>query len=110
MQRIIDSILKKKDVLVFLILLLFSLYLIIDSNYYQKYKFINLSNNFVTNILQEHSSIIEYFKLKDYNTDLIKENINLKNEMLNNNYKDIDSILLRKKFIYTDAKIISNNV
>ncbi|MDA0757551.1 MAG: rod shape-determining protein MreC [Bacteroidetes bacterium] len=110
MQRIIDSILKKKDVLVFLILLLFSLYLIIDSNYYQKYKFINLSNNFVTNILQEHSSIIEYFKLKDYNTDLIKENINLKNEMLNNNYKNIDSVLLRKKFIYTDAKIISNNV
>ena len=81
MQRIIDSIFKKKDVLVFLVLLLFSLYLIIDSNYFHKSKILKLSNNIVNNILKEYSSISEYIKLKEYNTTLTKENIKLKNEL-----------------------------
>ena len=110
MQRIIDSILAKKDVLVFLILLLFSLYLIINSNYYHKSKVLNLSNNFTTHILNEYSSINAYFKLKEYNKTLIKENVSLKNELQNFKFIDLDSAFLKKEFIYSDAKIISNNI
>lgn len=110
MQRIIDSILAKKDVLVFLILLLFSLYLIINSNYYHKSKVLNLSNNFTTHILNEYSSINAYFKLKEYNKTLIKENVRLKNELQRFNLEKIDSVFLKQKFIYTDAKIITNNI
>jgi rod shape-determining protein MreC len=110
MQRIIDSILAKKDVLVFLILLLFSLYLIINSNYYHKSKVLNLSNNFTTHILNEYSSINAYFKLKEYNKKLIKENVRLKNELQRFNLEKIDSVFLKEKFIYTDAKIITNNI
>ena len=100
MQRIIDSILAKKDVLVFLILLLFSLYLIINSNYYHKSKVLNLSNNFTTHILNEYSSINAYFKLKEYNKALIKENVSLKNELQNFKFIDLDSAFLKKEFIY----------
>ena len=110
MQRIIDSILKKKDVLVFLILLLFSLYLIIDSNYFHKSKILKLSNNIVNDILKEYSSINEYIKLKEYNTTLTKENIKLKNELQKFKLKKTDSTFLKQEFIYTDAKVISNNV
>ena len=110
MQRIIDNILKFKDVLVFLILLLFSIFLIINSNYYHKYKVLNLSNNFVADVLKEYSTINEYIKLKGYNIKLIKENVKLKNELQRFNIEKIDSVFLKQKFIYTDAKIITNNI
>ena len=110
MQRIIDNILKFKDVLVFLILLLFSIFLIINSNYYHKYKVLNLSDNFVADVLKEYSSYIEYIKLKEYYIKLIKENVGLKNELQRFNIEKIDSVFLEQKFIYTDAKIISNNI
>jgi len=110
MQRIIDSILAKKDVLVFLILLLFSLYLITNSNFYHKAKILKVSNNFTNLIFDEYSYLNEYFRLEDYNDALIKENVRLHNELQNFKSINIDSSLLKKDFIYSNAKIISNNI
>ena len=79
MQRIIDSILNHKDVLVFLILLLLSLYLLIDSNYFHKSKLNNFSDNFSKVILKESSSIEDYLNLRNENEKLVKENLRLNN-------------------------------
>ena len=77
MQRIIDSILYYKDVLVFLILLLFSIYLVVDSNHYHQSKLNSISNNFTSIIFEWSSSIENYFNLKDNNEELIQENLDL---------------------------------
>tara|TARA_B100000767_G_scaffold69723_1_gene66356 strand:+ start:1610 stop:2416 length:807 start_codon:yes stop_codon:yes gene_type:complete len=109
MQRIIDSILSSKDVLVFLILLSFSLYLLIDSNYYNKSKFNNLSNNFTKIIFKESSSLINYFNLREENRSLIKENLSLRNLLYLKKETINDNIFYDSKYIFSDAKIISNN-
>ena len=109
MQRIIDSILSNKDVLVFLVLLFFSLYLLIDSNYYHKSKFNNLSNNYAKVIIKKSSSLINYFNLKEENEKLIRENLSLKNLLYLKKETTNDSSFFDTKYIFSDAKIISNN-
>ena len=109
MQRIIDSILSNKDVLVFIILLLFSLYLLVDSNHYHQSKLNNLSNNFVKGVLKESSYIKEYFNLENENKKLVQENLNLKNIFYSSQEILNDSILISQKYFFSSAKIISNN-
>ena len=109
MQRIIDSILSNKDVLVFIILLLFSLYLLVDSNHYHQSKLNNLSNNFVKGVLKESSYIKEYFNLENENKKLVQENLNLKNLFYSSQEILNDSILISQKYFFSSAKIISNN-
>ena len=109
MQRIIDSILSNKDVLVFLILLLFSIYLVIDSNHYHQSKFNSFSNNFTSIIFKKYSSLENYFNLNHENEELIKENLDLKNRLYSNKEIIYDTILINTSHIFSSAKIISNN-
>ena len=81
MQQIIDFIIRKKDVAVYFILLLFSLSLIFNSNYFHRSKVIILLNNISNFSSQNFDYITEYFELKDINLDLIKENLFLKNQL-----------------------------
>lgn len=109
MQRIIDSILSHKDVLVFIILLLSSLYLLVDSNYYHKSKVNNISNNFAKVIFKKTSSFNEYFNLKIENEKLVKENLDLKNLFFFKQDISNESTLTNSKYFYSSAKIINNN-
>jgi len=109
MQRIIDSILYYKDVLVFLILLLFSIYLVVDSNHYHQSKLNSISNNFTSIIFEWSSSIENYFNLKDNNEELIQENLDLINRLYSNKEIIDDSLLIKSSYIFSSAKIINNN-
>jgi len=109
MQRIIDSILNHKDVLVFLILLLLSLYLLIDSNYFHKSKLNNFSDNFSKVILKESSSIEDYLNLRNENKKLVKENLRLNNIVFSKKEIPNDSLLNNSKYFFSAAKIITNN-
>jgi len=109
MQRIIDSILYYKDVLVFLILLLFSIYLVTYSNNYNQSKFNSISNN-VTNIIFEKYSLVEnYFNLKNKNEKLVKENLDLINRLFSKEEIINDSTVTNSSYIFSSAKIITNN-
>jgi len=110
MQQIIDFIIRKKDVVVYFILLSLSLALILNSNYFQKSKVLLLSNN-ISNYTKENLNFFnEYFKLKEVNFQLSKENLDLKNKLEKTNInKGLDS-LRNLNFSYKNAKVISNNL
>ena len=81
MQQIIDFIIRKKDVVVYLILLSFSFALILNSNYFQKSKVLLLSNS-ISNYTKENLNFFnDYFKLKEVNYKLSEENLALKNNL-----------------------------
>ena len=110
MQQIIDFIIRKKDVVVYLILLLFSLSLIFNSNYFHRSKVIILLNNISSFSSENFDYIIEYFELKDINLDLTKENLFLKNQLEKvKQYSNLDS-LKNTNFTFRNAKVISNNL
>ena len=122
MRKIIDFLIKNIHSLTFSLLLLLSLTQIINKNYYHNRKFqlcmhvdmicirkFNFfSNSFVNLINEEKQSIVEYFELKKINEKLVSEN-----NLLRNNYsknKKIDSVKSVNNYLFTSAKIISNNI
>ena len=110
MQQIIDFIIRKKDVVVYFILLLFSLSLIFNSNYFHRSKVIILLNNISNFSSENFDYITEYFELKDMNLDLTKENLFLKNQLEKvKQYSNLDS-LKNTNFTFRNAKVISNNL
>ena len=110
MQQIIDFIIRKKDVVVYFILLLFSLVLILNSNYFQKSKVLLLSNSISNYTTENLNHFKEYFKLKEINYKLSEENLVLKNQLEKiNEISSLDS-LTNENFLYKNAKVISNNL
>ena len=110
MQQIIDFIIRKKDVVVYFILLLFSLSLIFNSNYFHRSKVIILLNTISSFSSENFDYINEYFELKDINLDLTKENLFLKNQLEKvKQYSNLDS-LKNINFTFRNAKVISNNL
>ena len=110
MQQLIDFILRKKDVVVYFILLFLSLSFIFNSNYFHKSKVILFSNS-ITNYTNEvFENINWYFELKKINSSLVEENLILKNQLEKFiKKKSIDS-LKNVAFQYQNAKVISNNL
>ena len=110
MQQIIDFIIRKKDVVVYFILLLFSLVLILNSNYFQKSKVLLLSNSISNYTTENLNYFKEYFKLKEINYKLSEENLVLKNQLEKiNEISSLDSLSITN-FSYKNAKVISNNL
>ena len=110
MQQIIDFIIRKKDVVVYLILLIFSLTLVFNSNYFHKSKVLIFSNSIANYSTENLNYLNEYFELKKINSNLLEENLFLKNllEKINKNIS-LDS-LTNINFSYKNAKVISNNL
>ena len=110
MQQLIDFILRKKDVVVYFVLLFLSLSLIFNSNYFHKSKFIIFSNG-ITNYTNEvFENINWYFELKKINSSLVEENLILKNQLEKFIEKSSIDSLENVDFQYQNAKVISNNL
>ena len=110
MQQIIDFIIRKKDVVVYLILLSFSFALILNSNYFQKSKVLLFSNNISNYTTKNLNYFNEYFKLKELNYKLSEENLVLKNQLEKTNESSVLDSLTNENFLYKNAKVISNNL
>jgi len=110
MQQIIDYIIRKKDVVVYLILLLFSFLLIINSNYFHKSKILLFSNNITNYTFDKLSFFNEYFELQKINSILNEENLFLKSQLEKIVNKDFIDSLENVSFKYKNAKVISNNL
>ena len=110
MQQIIDFIIRKKDGVVYLILLIFSLTLVFNSNYFHKSKVLIFSNSIANYSTENFNYLNEYFELKKINSSLLEENLVLKNQLekINKNIS-LDS-LTNINFSYKNAKVISNNL
>jgi rod shape-determining protein MreC len=110
MQQLIDFILRKKDVVVYFILLFLSLSFIFNSNYFHKSKVILFSNSITNYTNEAFENINWYFELKKINSSLVEENLILKNQLEKFiEKKSIDS-LKNVAFQYQNAKVISNNL
>ena len=110
MQRIIDSIIRKKNVLIYFLLLSFSLSLVFQTNFFQKSKIIVFSNSTANYFNEMFNNLNGYFNLKRINSELANENLFLKNQLENIiNKKQLDS-LDNAIFKYQNAKVISNSL
>jgi len=106
----IDFIIRKKDVLVYFVLLFFSIAILLNSNYFHKSKIILIANN-ISNFTTERFMLFnEFFDLKNINKKLIAENLNLKNELEKIKSKPFFDTISSANFSYQNAKIISNNL
>ena len=110
MQQLIDFILRKKDVVVFFILLFLSLSFIFNSNYFHKSKVILFSNSITNYTNEAFENINWYFELKKINSSLVEENLILKNQLEKFIEKNSIDSLENVAFQYQNAKVISNNL
>ena len=78
MRQIISFLIKNKNFLLYLFLLLLSLVFTIQSHSYHRSKFVNSANLFSGGIYGTLSTVQDYFKLKTRNQNLIEENTRLR--------------------------------
>ena len=110
MQQITDFIIRKKDVVVYLILLILSLALVFNSNYFHKSKVLIFSNSIANYSTENFNYLNEYFELKKINSNLLEENLILKNQLEKVNKPTSLDSLTNINFSYKNAKVISNNL
>lgn len=113
MQQIFNFILKNSNRLLFLLLLVISLSLTIQSHSYHKSKVISSANFFTGGIYEKVNNINEYFGLKSQNEELAQENARLKSLLFNQKdttkLPQIDSIKGVKKTDIIVSKVIRNS-
>lgn len=113
MQQIFNFILKNSNRLLFLLLLVISLSLTIQSHSYHKSKIISSANFFTGGIYERVNNINEYFNLKSQNEELALENARLKSLLFNQKdttkLPEVDSIKGVKKTDIIVSKVIHNS-
>ena len=113
MQQIVNFILKNSNRLLFLLLLVISLSLTIQSHSYHKSKIISSANFFTGGIYEKVNNIDEYFSLRAQNDELALENARLKSLLFNQKdtakLPEIDSIKGVKKTDIIVSKVIRNS-
>jgi rod shape-determining protein MreC len=113
MQQIFNFVLKNSNRLLFLLLLVISLSLTIQSHSYHKSKIISSANFFTGGIYEKVNNIDEYFNLRTQNDELALENARLKSLLFNQKdttkLPEIDSVKGVKKTDIILSKIIRNS-
>lgn len=112
MQQIFNFILKNSNRLLFLLLLVISLSLTIQSHSYHKSKVISSANFFTGGIYEKMNNVDEYFGLRKQNEELALENARLKSLLFNikdtTKLPQFDSIKGVKKTDIIVSKVIRN--
>jgi rod shape-determining protein MreC len=101
MQQLFTLLFKNSTKLLFLLLLIFSFTMTIQSHSYHKSKLISSANLVSGNVYEQMNDVSEYFKLRATNTQLAQENAKLKMLL----FKQIDTT----KPIVMDLKGINNS-
>ncbi|MCF6130991.1 rod shape-determining protein MreC [Flavobacterium wongokense] len=113
MQQIFNFILKNSNRLLFLLLLVISVSLTIQSHSYHKSKIISSANFFTGGIYEKINNIDEYFGLRKQNEELAQENARLKSILFNQKdttkLPQIDTIRGVKKTDIIVSKVIHNS-
>jgi rod shape-determining protein MreC len=115
MRSIIFLITRFHALIIFIILEIFSLSIVIQSNNYQEIKYFNTSNSISGTIFNVTSTITNFIFASKNNKKLIEENIRLKEALkYQHKYYKIDSSLPlyseTYSFKYISARIINNSI
>lgn len=112
MQQIISFLLKNKNFLLYLFLLVLSLTFTIQSHSYHRSKFVNSANRLSGGVYGTVSTIQDYFKLKSQNQILTEENARLREKLQGNtkgNTLDNYSLGTESSYSFLPAKVIKNS-
>ncbi len=110
MQQIINFVIRHKNFLLFLFLLMLSLAFTIQSHSYHQSRFFNSANWITGNIYEAKQNITAYFDLSEENEKLIDENQRLRKLLFNKSNSDtisLDSTQLL--YTITTARVIKNS-
>ncbi|TFG75631.1 MAG: rod shape-determining protein MreC, partial [Flavobacteriales bacterium] len=110
MQQIINFVIRHKNFLLFLFLLMLSLAFTIQSHSYHQSRFFNSANWITGNIYEAKQNITAYFDLSEENEQLIDENQRLRKLLFNKSNSDtisLDSTQLL--YTVTTARVIKNS-
>src|SRR5690606_15479809 len=83
MQQIFNFLIRNKNNILFLLLLVLSLFLTIQAHSFHKSKFISSANAVTGGIYNWANNIQTYFHLDDYNQRLLEENKQLRSLLAN---------------------------
>ena len=115
MQQIINFLIRNKTFITYLVLMFISIGLTFNAHSYHNTKFVNSANWLTGGIYNTSDAISDYFHLKEYNEQLVKENQALRNQLLNSGTASApaDSLfskdsLLQDYRVY-DASVIKNS-
>ena len=95
MQQIINFLIRNKTFITYLVLLFIALGLTFNAHSYHNTKFVNSANWLTGGIYNTSDAITDYFHLKSYNEQLVKENQELRSLLLNAN---IDTTIAKPRF------------
>jgi rod shape-determining protein MreC len=113
MQQIINFIIKNSNRLLFLLLLVISLGLVIQSHSYHRSKVVNSANFLSGSVYERTSKVRTYFSLKEQNEKLARENVILRKILYNKKDSVValpkDSLKGYNKIEVVNSKVINNS-
>ncbi|WP_149276757.1 rod shape-determining protein MreC [Pareuzebyella sediminis] len=110
MQQIISFIIRYKNFLLYIFLMIISLGFTIQSHSYHQSRFFNSSNWITGNILEASNNVTSYFGLDEENQKLVEENQRLRALLFNEAAIDtarLDSV--RQTYTVNTGKVIKNS-
>ena len=110
MQQIINFIIRYKNFLLYIFLMIVSLGFTIQSHSYHQSRFFNSSNWLTGNILEASNDVSTYFGLEEENQKLMDENKRLRDLLLNRGERDtipLDSI--QRTYTITTGRVVKNS-
>lgn len=110
MRQIINVLIKNKNFVVFISLLIFSFFFIKNQSFYHETKLNSLIISLSGKAFKLNSLLKEYVSLKDLNKALFEENKKLKEIILNRESLEYSRDIEESKYKIINAKIIKNNI
>ena len=110
MQQIINVLIKNKNFVVFISLLIFSFFFTESRSFYHESKLNSFRTSLSGKIFKLNSLFKEYISLKEQNEALFEENKKLKEIILNKESFKYSSNEEKNKYKIINAKIIKNNI
>jgi rod shape-determining protein MreC len=116
MRNIIVFLYKYYNFILFLVLEFFALYLIYQYNTYQRASFINFSNGVSGQMFSTVANFKSYFRLRQINDSLHRENARLRSELFtsyyNNDIRDfkVNDTIYKQQYTYIEAKVLNNSI
>lgn len=111
MQQIINFLIRYKIFLLYAFLLLVSIIFTVQSHSYHQSKFFNSSNYISGSIYGASEGITSYFKLREENKKLVRENQQLRYQLYNRKDRMADSLTdsTLQNYAVTQGKVIKNS-
>lgn len=111
MQQIINFLLRNKSFIAYLVLLLVSLNLIFYTHNYHNTRFVNSANWLTGGVYNITDAIGDYFHLREYNRQLMEENLELRKQLLNKKLAGPDTEMLASRdSLLTDYRVFPANI